>query len=93
MVLQRIWIKANMIGLSVQPVSAMLFIFQRLLNEKNVGFTKIEQNEILDLKKSFNTIFNKEGDKQEIFMFRVNKAGEPSVRSYRRDLSETLIII
>ncbi len=93
MVLQRIWIKANMIGLSVQPVSAMLFIFQRLLNEKNVGFTKIEENEILELKKSFNTVFNKEGDKQEIFMFRVNKAGEPSVRSYRRDLSETLIII
>ncbi|MBN3583336.1 Rv1355c family protein [Algoriphagus aestuarii] len=93
MVLQRIWIQANLLGLSVQPVSAMLFIFQRVLNENHVGFTKIEENEILDLKKSFNTIFNKERDKQEIFMFRVNKAGEPSVRSYRRDLSETLIII
>ncbi len=92
-VLQRLWIKANMLGLSFQPVSGMLFIFHRILNEKETGFTEIEKNEILELKQSFNTIFNKEVEQKDIFMFRINKAGEPSVKSYRRDLSETLIII
>lgn len=92
-VLQRVWIKANLMGLSVQPVSAMLFIFQMFLNEKDSGFTKIEGEEIQELKKTFNYIFNKPLDQKEIFMFRVNKAGDPSVKSYRRDLSETLITI
>jgi len=92
-VLQRMWIKANMLGLSFQPVSAMLFIFQRILNEKETGFTDLEEKEILELKKSFNNIFKKEVEQKDIFMFRINKAGEPTVKSYRRDLSETLIII
>lgn len=90
-VLQRIWIKANMMGLSVQPVSAMLFIFHRILGEKDHGYTAVEEKEIKELKESFNRIFNKNNDQQEIFMFRVNKAGEPSMRAYRRDYSETLI--
>lgn len=93
MVLQRVWIKANMMGLSAQPVSAMLFIFHMYLNEKESGFTQIEGKEIEELKKTFNYIFNKPVDQKEIFMFRVNKAGDPSVKSYRRDLSETLITI
>jgi molybdopterin/thiamine biosynthesis adenylyltransferase len=92
-VLQRVWIKANMLGLSVQPVSAMLFIFHRILNEKETGFTEIEEKEILELRKSFSDIFNNKFDEKDIFMFRINKAGEPSVKSYRRDLAETLIII
>ncbi|WP_296699091.1 Rv1355c family protein [Algoriphagus sp.] len=92
-VLQRLWIKANMLGLSVQPVSAMLFIFHRILNERETGFTEIEENEILNLKNSFTNIFNKGNEQKEIFMFRINKAGDPTVKSYRRDLSDTLIII
>lgn len=92
-VLQRLWIKANMMGLSVQPVSAMLFIFHRILNEKETGFTEIEEKEILELKNSFTNIFNRRKEQKEIFMFRINKADEPSVKSYRRDISDTLIII
>ena len=93
MVLQRIWIRANMEGFSIQPVSAMLFIFHRVFHESDSGFTEVEESEIKELKKSFNSIFNKSLDQHEIFMFRVNKAGEPTINSYRRDLSETLIKI
>lgn len=93
MVLQRIWIKANMMGLSFQPVTAMLFIFHKVLLEKNHGFTKEEENEIYSIKESFNSLFNKDKKRKEIFMFRLNNAGEPSMKAYRRNVSDTLIII
>ena len=45
-ILQKIWIWANMNGLSFQPVTASLFIFHRVLREKNHGFSKVEEKEI-----------------------------------------------
>jgi len=92
-VLQRIWIKANMMGISFQPVTAMLFIFQKVLQEANHGFTKIEEAEIQRLKLSFDKIFNNEGDSLDLFMFRLNIAADPSVRAFRRDVNETLILV
>lgn len=92
-VLQRIWIKANLIGLSFQPVTASLFIFNKIKRDRNHGFTQDEEKIINELKSSFNTLFNKDQKMEEIFMFRINIAAEPSMRSYRRDVSESLIIL
>jgi hypothetical protein len=92
-IIQRIWIKANLMGLSFQPVTASLFIFHKIERDKNHGFTSEEERIIKDLKASFNTLFNKGQKMEEIFMFRVNMAGEPSMRSYRRDVSESLMIL
>ncbi len=91
--IQRIWINANLQGLSFQPVTASLFIFNKILKDKNHGFTPDEERIIIELKASFNTLFNKNQKMEEIFMFRINMAGEPSMRSYRRDVSESLMIL
>ncbi len=91
-VLQRIWIKANMLGISFQPVTAMLFIFHKVLQESNHGFTDLEEKEIKQLKNKFDRIFNNQSGVQDLFMFRLNKAGEPTVRAYRRDVEDTLIL-
>lgn len=90
-VLQRIWIKANMLGISFQPVTAMLFIFQKVLQEVNSGFTKEEASEIENLKSKFDRIFKNDNNNLDLFMFRLNVAGDPSVRSFRRDVKDTLI--
>jgi len=92
-ILQRIWTWANMNGISFQPVTASLFIFHKVLKETDHGFSKDEVQEILKLKESFDLIFNKSENKEELFMFRLNFAGEPSMRSYRRDVRETLKIL
>lgn len=92
-VLQKIWIWANMNGLSFQPVTASLFIFHQVLKEENHGFSAKEVKEIKELKDSFNLIFNKEKKMEELFMFRLNFAGEPSMRSYRREVEDTLKIL
>ncbi|HSF55388.1 MAG TPA: Rv1355c family protein [Algoriphagus sp.] len=92
-VLQRIWIKANMMGISIQPVAAMLFIFHKVLREVDHGFTRDEENEIKKLKIKFDRLFKSANGTQDLFMFRLNKAGEPSVRAYRRDVEDTLILV
>ncbi|GMQ29382.1 Rv1355c family protein [Algoriphagus confluentis] len=90
-VLQRIWIKANMLGISFQPVTAMLFIFHRVLRDSQHGFSKKEEAEIIKLKSEFDQLFNNDSDVCPLFMFRLNQAGEPSIRAYRRSVDETLI--
>lgn len=91
--LQRIWIKANQDGFSFQPISASLFIFHRVNQEKNNGYSESELMAIQTLKKKLNTLFNKELKNQEIFMFRFNVASGPSIKAYRRDISENLFIL
>lgn len=90
-VLQRIWIKANMLGISFQPVTAMLFIFQKVLQETNHGFSPEEAAEIQKLKSKFDRIFKNGNTSTDLFMFRLNVAGDPSVRAFRRNVKDTLI--
>ncbi len=92
-VLQRIWLKANLDGYSFQPVTACLFIFHRVEKVKNHGFTESEADSIKDLKKSLNSIYHSKSEQNELFMFRVNDAGQPSIRAYRRDVTDSLIIL
>jgi tRNA A37 threonylcarbamoyladenosine dehydratase len=92
-ILQRIWIKANMLGISFQPVSAMLFIFHKVSLEQNHGFTKGEEEEINKHKGEFDEVFEMSKSEKSLFMFRINVAGEPSVRAFRRDVQDTLIVI
>lgn len=91
--LQRIWIKANQDGFSFQPISASLFVFHRVNREKESGYTESEVEVIKLLKKKLNTLFNKDLKNQEVFMFRFNVASGPSVRAYRRDVSESMIYL
>ncbi|WP_158531179.1 Rv1355c family protein [Algoriphagus chordae] len=90
---QRVWMKANLLGYSLQPVSASLFIFHRLMRESNTGFTDDEKALIFQFKNELNTILNKDLSREEIFMVRINKVSAPSVRALRRDVSASLIIL
>jgi len=89
-VLQRIWIWANLNGLSFQPVTASLFIFHKVLKEKEHGFSEEEEKSIKQLKESFDFLFNPEKKMEEIFMFRLNFADSPTMRAYRREVLDTL---
>lgn len=89
--LQRVWIEVNRLGYSMQPISASLFIFHRVIREIETGFTENEKRMIVQFKNELNQIFNKDLRKQEVFMVRINKADEPSMRAFRRDVSASLI--
>jgi tRNA A37 threonylcarbamoyladenosine dehydratase/nitroreductase len=89
---QRVWMQANLSGYSFQPISASLFIFHRVLREENTGFSQEENSVIVHFKNELNKVFNKNLCNHEGFMVRINKAGEPSMRAYRRDVSVSLIL-
>ncbi|MHA7128024.1 Rv1355c family protein [Algoriphagus namhaensis] len=91
--MQRIWLKANLQGYSFQPVTACLFIFHKVQRDPDHGFSEKEAENILDLKKSFNSFFENNHHQQELFMFRINNAGEPSIRAYRREVNDSLIVL
>lgn len=92
-VMQQIWLKANIDGYSFQPVTACLFIFHKVTREQTHGFTENEEKAIVELKKSFNSIFQSSNHQEELFMFRINDAGQPSVRAYRRNVADSLIVL
>jgi hypothetical protein len=89
-VLQRIWLWANLQGLSFQPVTASLFIFHKVLKEKDHGFSEEEELAIKQMKDSFDFLFDSDKKMEEIFMFRLNFADSPSMRAYRREVLDTL---
>ncbi|MGY6522302.1 MAG: Rv1355c family protein [Mongoliitalea sp.] len=90
--LQRIWITANKMGISFQPVTAALFMFHRYFKGGQKDFTKFEGELIQSAFEDFNYLLGSK-DKEPLFMFRLNMTDGKVVKSYRRPVSETLKII
>lgn len=90
--LQRIWITANKMGISFQPVTAALFMFHRYFKGGENDFTKFEGALI---QSAFNAFHDLLGNTQQepLFMFRLNITDGKVVKSYRRPVSETLKVI
>jgi len=88
--LQRVWLSANLNELSLQPLTAPLFMFARLNKTDGDGMTPKMISELGALENDLNTIFPAMKEKQGIFMFRLSYADEASIRSFRRPLNEIL---
>ena len=82
--MERVWLKATELGLSVHPISAPILL--GLLKPEGV-FGPQEQDEINMLYERTLRAFDL-GGRLPLFMMRLAYAGEPSVRSLRRPLSE-----
>lgn len=92
-VLQQVWIKANELGISVQPMSAAIFLFARLLHGNGEGLNDKMIQELQQIRKVHNQLFNTNDSKGEIFLFRLFYAGEPKVTSLRKPLADVFEII
>lgn len=88
--LQRIWLHANSNGISFQPLTAPLFMFERMNQTNGQGMPAKMIEELAELQKKLNDIFPALKEKQGIFMFRLSYADEASIRSLRRPLEDIL---
>ncbi len=86
--LQRIWLKANGLGMAFHPISASLFMFQRLLDSNENSFD-INSKELLYKMylKNFE-LWKLSGKDTPIFMFKLHHANEPSARSIRKSIDK-----
>ncbi|PTS92450.1 hypothetical protein DBR11_26970 [Pedobacter sp. HMWF019] len=87
---QRVWLDANLKGLSFHPISAPLFLFARLNQGNGEEMPPKMIKELTSLQESLFEVFPVLRKEQGIFMFRLSYADEASVRSFRKPLSNVL---
>ncbi|RZA03807.1 MAG: Rv1355c family protein [Sphingobacteriaceae bacterium] len=91
--LERIWIEANLAGVSFQPVAQLVFLIARLKQGNGADLDDYYRNEIGKLEKLFFNLLPELINKQVVFIFRLSKAGEPKVRSLRRPVESSFVYL
>lgn len=89
-IFERLWLTAAGLGLSLQPITGLVFLAHRIFQEDGPQFNH-SQKELI--KQSFSEITKalKSGDLTIIMMFRIGKSEGPSARSSRLPLEKLLI--
>ncbi len=82
--LQRVWIKANEMGLSFQPISASLFMFLRLINENKNSFNVHSNSLMIKAYNDFQELWQLNKHETAIFMFKLHEAEKPTALSIRK---------
>ena len=89
MLFEQIWLRVTKLGLSLQPVTGVLFLMQKILSGRTQEFTTVQINLIKDAYQKIKNIFDvTEGD--IALLFRIGEGGTPSARSPRMVQSEFL---
>lgn len=83
-VMQRVWLKTASMGLSLQPVTGVLFLAQRAFSGETEGLT---ESQVYMIKKAYEDIKNifKKDEGVVAMMFRIGYSDEPSARSSRME--------
>ena len=80
--MQRVWLKATEMGLSVQPLTGVLFFMQQI----SAGHTKeFSQHHISLIKNAYGKIYETFGIKNKMIamMFRIGDGGEPTACAHK----------
>lgn len=81
-VLQKIWLTATSLGLSIQPTAALLYLAQRISSGETEKFSKAHIEMILEADKNIRALFNITS-KQPTMLFRIGTGDAPSHRSIK----------
>lgn len=90
--LERVWLKAEMLGYAVYPLISPFYLFPRVLHGNDAGLDKIESDTVLGLREQFLKTVPLKDDLAEVFIFKLGKAEKPLVKSLRLPLSETFFV-
>ncbi len=91
MIMQRMWLKATKMGISVHPLTGTLFFMLNLIGGESDKFNSHHINLIKESHKIIEDIF-KVQDKPIVFMFRIGNGGNPTARSSKFSLDQVLEI-
>jgi hypothetical protein len=83
---ERIWIEANLAGVSFQPISQLVFMLARLAHSEAMAGDEFYNEQVKELAEELDLLLPELSNKQPVFIFRLAKAGEPRLRSLRRSL-------
>lgn len=91
--LEKVWLEANLNGVSFHPVSACLFMYARLLQGGGEGLDHETRLVLKRLRPSFEKVFCKRKNSQEMFIFRLTNCGDPEFRSLRKPVERSLYFL
>ena len=86
--LQRVWLRATSLGLSIQPMSVLVYLFERIENAETVGLDEETQTGLRALHHRYRELFPPRPHSTDLLLFRIAYADPPSVRSKRLRLDE-----
>jgi len=89
-IMQRMWLTLTKMGLSLQPLTGVIFFMYKVLAKETEKFS---EDQVKTIKKSYEkikNIFNLEDSDIVAFMFRVGYAEKPSARSVRFNVEEVI---
>lgn len=87
---ERMWLTASNLNISVQPMLAATLHFARLNYGNGEGLPDFMKEEFTELYHRFESIYPGIKEKGEIFLFRLSIAKTPEVKSYRLPLANIL---
>lgn len=88
--IERLWIESNLLGISFQPITQLIFLLMRL-NDVEVEDTFKRDFSVLNEK--FYELFSNLNGRKPVFIFKLSKAQEAKTRSLRRPLTSCLTYI
>ena len=86
--MQRLWLTATSLGLAVQPMTTLLYLFARLErgDGTRLGLDSSELKTLRGLRSRLAAVFARRSGEAELLLFRLTFAEPPSARSLRRDV-------
>ena len=90
--MERFWIKANALGLSLQPMAGFIFLLNHYYHDAARQFSDTHRRMIEKMYKSYQGIVSDATDRVPLMFFRLGYATQPKSRSPRRDIDEVLVL-
>ena len=90
--MERMWIVAHAHGLAVQPMTALPYMFARVIHGGGVGLEPGTVAGLRRLREPYRRLFDITDDTAEVLLFRVSQAEKTDARALRRPLSDVLVI-
>lgn len=87
---QRLWLEATRLGLALQPITALVYLFEMLDGSGATIFSGRERDELRGLRGRFDALFDAAAGGTRLMLFRVGRAAAPSARTPRRPLEAVL---
>ncbi|MCH9686672.1 MAG: Rv1355c family protein [Deltaproteobacteria bacterium] len=87
---QRTWLTAASHGLAFQPMTALLYLFARLIHGGAEGLSRHQVDELSTLRRRLGGVFELSDGHAEGMVFRLAHADPPSGRALRRDVDAFL---
>jgi len=90
--MQRMWLQATALGVALQPMTSLTYMFHRLVHAGGKGFSEAELRDLSDLRRRYEEIFPVPPTHAEPMLFRVGYAPPPTARSLRRPVDDVLLL-